>query len=209
MQRIRVTLLRCNYIHKVLIKPMLTRRHIRVKVLQSVYAFNQTENAEIGKQEKFLLYSLDQMHDLYVLLLQSMVALQHHAESFLLKSQQKHLATALEKNPSRRFVDNKAIALLSENTALQEILDKKKLNYWKEDDEYIAILFKALTEKEWYKTYLLEKESSLKEDSAFLVKVYKEIIAPNDKLYDYIEDKRLTWVDDFPVVNTSVVKVLN
>ena len=65
---------------------MLTRRHIRVKVLQSVYAFNQTEHADLEKQEKFLLYSLDQMHDLYVLLLQSMVALRDHAESFMLKS---------------------------------------------------------------------------------------------------------------------------
>jgi len=33
------------------------------------------------------------------------------------------------------------------------------------------------------------------------------VIAPNDQLYDYIEDKRLTWVDDFPIVNTALVKI--
>tara|TARA_R110002072_G_scaffold16233_3_gene63912 strand:- start:104437 stop:105378 length:942 start_codon:yes stop_codon:yes gene_type:complete len=187
---------------------MLTRRHIRVKVLQSVYAFNQTEHADLEKQEKFLLYSLDQMHDLYVLLLQSMVALRDHAESFMLKSQQKHLATALEKDPSRHFVDNKAIQLLAENTTLQEILKRKKLNYWKEDDEYIAILFKELTEKDWYATYLSQDKTSLKDDRAFLAKVYREVIAPNEQLYDYLEDKRLTWVDDFPIVNTVIVKAL-
>lgn len=33
---------------------MLTRRHIRVKVLQSVYAFNQSEYPDLEKQEKFL-----------------------------------------------------------------------------------------------------------------------------------------------------------
>ncbi|HIB48601.1 MAG TPA: transcription antitermination factor NusB [Flavobacteriaceae bacterium] len=187
---------------------MLTRRHIRVKVLQSVYAFNQTEHADLEKQEKFLLYSLDQMHDLYVLLLQSMVALRDHAESFMLKSQQKHLATALEKDPSRHFVDNKAIQLLAENTTLQEILKRKKLNYWKEDDEYIAILFKELTEKEWYAAYLSQDNTSLKDDRTFLAKVYREVIAPNEQLYDYLEDKRLTWVDDFPIVNTVIVKAL-
>ncbi len=112
---------------------MLTRKHIRVKVLQSVYAFNQTQHADLDKQEKFLWYSIEQMHDLYVLLLQSMVALKNHAEDYLQKSQQKHLATDLELNPSRRFVDNKAIALLAENSFLQEILKKKKLNYWKEE----------------------------------------------------------------------------
>tara|TARA_A100000171_G_scaffold46092_1_gene50501 strand:+ start:4327 stop:5268 length:942 start_codon:yes stop_codon:yes gene_type:complete len=187
---------------------MLTRRHIRVKVLQSVYAYNQTQHADLDKQEKFLWYSIEQMHDLYVLLLQSMVALREHAEGYLQKSQQKHLATALEKNPSRKFVDNKAITLLAENTFLQELLKKKKLDYWKEDDEYIAILFKELLSKEWYAEYLSANESSFKEDKAFLVKVFKEVIAPNEKLYDYIEDRRLTWVDDFPIVNTAIVKML-
>lgn len=187
---------------------MLTRRHIRVKVLQSIYAFHQTEHPDIEKQEKFLLYSLDQMHDLYILMLQSMVAMRDHAESYLLKSQQKHLATDSEKNPSRRFVDNKAIALIAENNQLQEILKKKKLNYWKEDDEYIAILFNDLLTKDWYKSYLLETDNTLKQDRKFLVKVYKEVIAPNAKLYDYIEDRRLTWVDDFPIVNTSIAKAL-
>lgn len=187
---------------------MLTRRHIRVKVLQSVYAFNQTQHADLEKQEKFLWYSLEQMHDLYVLLLQSMVALKEHAEGYLQKSQQKHLATAMELDPSRKFVDNQAIELLSENTFLQEILKKKKLNYWKQDDEYIAILFKELISKEWYSEYLSQSEGSFKEDRAFLVKVFKEVIAPNDKLYEYIEDRRLTWVDDFPIVNTAIVKML-
>jgi len=34
-------------------------------------------------------------------------------------------------------------------------------------------------------------------------------VAPNEKLYDYLEDKRLTWLDDFPIVNTALVKVLS
>ena len=176
--------------------------------MQSVYSFHQTQHADIEKQEKFLWYSIDQMHDLYVLLLQSMVALRDHAENYLHKSKQKHLATREEKNPSRRFVDNKAIQLLAENSYLQELLKKKKLNYWKEDDEYIAILFKALFEKEWYLEYLSKSDSTLEEDRKFLVRVYKEVIAPNEKLYEYLEDKRLTWVDDYPIVNTAIVKML-
>jgi len=37
---------------------------------------------------------------------------------------------------------------------------------------------------------------------------YREVVAPNDKLYDYLEDKRLTWIDDFPIVNTVIVNTL-
>ena len=85
---------------------MLTRRHIRVKVLQSIYAYKQTENPSIEIQEKFLHHSIGQMQDLYLLMLQLLVAIQDQAEDFLTRSQKKHLATALEKNPSRTFVDN-------------------------------------------------------------------------------------------------------
>jgi N utilization substance protein B len=28
-----------------------------------------------------------------------------------------------------------------------------------------------------------------------------EVIVPNEKLYEYLEDDKLTWVDDIPVVN--------
>lgn len=76
---------------------MLTRRHIRVKVLQSVYAYNQSENPSIDVQEKFLHHSIDQMQDLYLVLIQLLLAIQEQAESFLTKSQKKHLATAIEK----------------------------------------------------------------------------------------------------------------
>lgn len=187
---------------------MLTRRHIRVKVLQSIYAYNQRENPNIDTQEKFLHHSIDQMQDLYLLMLQLFVALQEQAEKFLNTSQKKHLATASEKNPSRTFVDNKLIRVIAANSTFSEIIEKKKLNYWHLDGEYVNIIFNELRELDWYNDYLSKKETTYKEDQDFVIKIFKEVVAPNDKLYEYIEDKRLTWVDDFPIVNTAIVKML-
>ncbi len=188
---------------------MLTRRHIRVKVLQSIYAYNQRENPDIDSQEKFLNHSIEQMQDLYLLLLQLFVALQQQAERFLSTSQKKHLATQSEKNPSRTFVDNKLIQLIASNATFSEIIKKKKLNYWELDGEYVSIIFNQLRDLDWYAEYLSKKETNYKEDQNFIIRVFKEVIAPNEKLYDYLEDKRLTWVDDFPIVNTAIVKMLS
>ncbi len=187
---------------------MLTRRHIRVKVLQSIYAFNQSEHPDLDKQEKFLFYSIGQMLDLYLLMLQLMVEMRNHAENYLLVSQKKHLATAEEKNPSKTFIENKVLRLLESNTTLSETIKKKKLNYWAEDVEYVAILFNSLCEQDWYRDYLAIEKTSYQEDQSFVVRVFKEVIAPNEKFYDYLEDRRLTWVDDFPIVNTAMVKML-
>ncbi|MEM7186171.1 MAG: transcription antitermination factor NusB [Bacteroidota bacterium] len=149
------------------------------------------------------------MQELHALLLQLLISLRDHADNFLQKSQQKYLATPSEKNPSRAFIDNKVIALLANNKALQEYLQQKKLKNWEQDDEYVTLLFNALKEQDWYQAYLANETPTFKDDRDFVLKLYKELIAPNDKLYEYIEDHRLTWVDDFPLVNTSIVKMLD
>ena len=43
----------------------------------------------------------------------------------------------------------------------------------------------------------------------FVEQFYTELIAPNDKLYEYIEDYRITWIDDLPVVNMTILKRLH
>jgi len=44
---------------------MLTRRHIRVKVMQCIYALIQSKEDSLEKQNKFLNVSIDNMYSLY------------------------------------------------------------------------------------------------------------------------------------------------
>ena len=48
---------------------MLTRRHIRAKVMQSVYAMQQSQSQDLDKELKFLQNSADEMENLYLLLM--------------------------------------------------------------------------------------------------------------------------------------------
>ena len=89
---------------------MLTRRHIRVKVMQSLYAYSQSENDSLASEEKFLLKSMDEMYDLYLLLLDLFVEIKEHAAEYMEKAQQKHLPSEDEVDPNRRFVNNQVIA---------------------------------------------------------------------------------------------------
>jgi N utilization substance protein B len=34
------------------------------------------------------------------------------------------------------------------------------------------------------------------------------LVVPNEKLYEFLEDNKLTWIDDIPVVNTQIIKQL-
>lgn len=187
---------------------MLTRRHIRVKVLQSIYALRQSTQPDLEKQEKFLFYSIDQMLDLYALSLQLLVEMRKADRKFLVTSQQKHLATSEEKNFSTTFLDNKVLDLIEQNEDLSNYIKNKKLQYWDLDGEYVTLLLKDLRAKDFYKQYIQKQRTSFKEDQYFLLALFKKVVAPSDKYYEYIEDKRLTWVDDFPIVNTALAKML-
>ncbi len=187
---------------------MLNRRHIRIKVMQSMYAFKGTESDDLSKDEKFLMYSLDGMYDLYLSTLALLTELYKKSKDHNEKLQKKLLGTDSDKNPNTKFQENQVLNLLSSNKMLQERITQLKLNFWDLDFEYVDILFKAILKSELYAEYMADPDTSFKKDKQFVLNVYTEIIAPNEKLYDYLEDKKLTWVDDLPVVNTAILKVL-
>ncbi|MDB4752769.1 transcription antitermination factor NusB [Winogradskyella sp.] len=183
---------------------MLNRRHIRIKVMQSLYAFNGPESDDLTKDEKFLLHSIDSMYDLYLSILALLTAIHKKSKDYHKKLQNIHLATEDGVENSSNFANNQFLELISGNTLLQQTITKKKLDFWDLDSEYVDILFKLILKSKIYSEY---SGNDFNNDKQFVLDIYSEIIAPNDKLYDYFEDKRLTWVDDLPVVNTSLIKI--
>jgi N utilization substance protein B len=188
---------------------MINRRHIRVKVMQSVYAMLQSQNDDIIREEKFLKHSVLKMFDLYVLNIQLLVEIQKLAAKKMALSKKKILATASDLKPNTKFIDNKVINTIAESVSLESYLELNSLNNWEDNSEYVKIIFEELQKSDLYKKYLTTAEDSFKVDKSFVVDFFKEIIAPNEKLAEYYEDKMISWVDDIPFVNTWVVKTLS
>lgn len=187
---------------------MLNRRHIRVKVMQSIYAMHQNDSDNMEKEEKFLFHSIENIRDLYLIMLSALVEIRNSEQDFLEKSAKKHLATAMDRNPNNKFIDNAVLRLLEESNALSIALEERKINNWKNNDDYILILLDAVKESEIYQKYMETSKTTFEEDRDFVVDLFTEVIAPNEKLYEYLEDHKLTWVDDIPLVNTLISKQL-
>nr|WP_299343533.1 transcription antitermination factor NusB [Allomuricauda sp.] len=188
---------------------MLTRRHIRVKVMQCIYALVQSKDDSLDKQVKFLKVSIDNMYVLYLLMLNLLVELHKLAEKHVQHASKKYLASEEDQYPNlRKFVENKVLTQISKNTLLADEISKRKLNNWYLNEDYVKILHKDIIKSDRYKTYMSQADSSYEEDKELIIQLYKEVIAPNDKIYEYFEDDKLTWVDDFPIVNTFIVKRL-
>ena len=100
---------------------MVNRRHIRSKVLQTIYAMTQNHSDQLDVYEKYLFNSLENIRELYLLMLSAFVELQKVEQEFLELSAQKHLATPEERNPNKKFVNN---------TVLQILINSDTLNNW-------------------------------------------------------------------------------
>ncbi|WP_040471017.1 MULTISPECIES: transcription antitermination factor NusB [unclassified Flavobacterium] len=185
---------------------MLNRRHIRVKVMQSIYAMHQHQSDNLDKEEKFLFQSIENTQNLYLLLLSVLIEIKKKETEYIDLASKKHLATQEERQPNLKFINNQVLVLLSESEALETALDDNKINNWKLNDDIILALIDSVKESELYQNYMEKSTTSFEEDKFFIIDLYTEVIAPSDRLYDYLEDYKLTWVDDLPGINTLIVK---
>ena len=188
---------------------MLNRRHIRVKVMQSIYAMHQNGSDDIEKEEKFLNYSVESIMDLYLIMLSSLIELQRKETTFIELSSKKHLATLEERKPNTKFINNAILQLLKESSAIDSAIKAKKISNWSANDDAILLLLQDVKQSDVYGDYMKSKETNFEKDKQFIIDLFTEVIAPNEKLYNYLEDYKLTWVDDIPVVNTKILKQLN
>ncbi|GAK77023.1 MULTISPECIES: transcription antitermination protein NusB [Nonlabens] len=187
---------------------MLTRRQLRIKVMQAIFAFQKQENAEIKEFETFLNQSMTKTYSLFLYMTQLLVEIHKLAEDKVIKGQQRHLATDSDLNPTRNFIDNKILTKLRESQVLVDALKQRDLKPWHLNVRYVENLYNQITTSKTYVIYMSEPDQSLKADLKFLTQIYTDIIAPNDEILDFLEDENITWTDDYPLVNSAMIMFL-
>lgn len=186
---------------------MLTRRHIRVKVMQCIYALIQSKDDSLQKQEKFLKVSIENTYNLYLLWLSLFLEIQQKASEQLTFSSKKYIADEEKGHTDKaRFVNNGLLLQLKNNQLLKETLTNKKLDNWYLNEEYVKLIYKDIINSKIYDDYMKKPKTDFNQDKALVLELFKELIAPNEKIYEYFEDDKLTWIDDIPIVNTFILK---
>ena len=122
---------------------MLSRRHLRVKVMQAIYAFLQGENHDLALGEKELLKSINKIYELYIYILLLLPELLDFAKNRIEERKQKRLPTHEDLNPNTHFVDNALLNKLSTNHALIRERDLRKLS-WADESELIKKIFNVI-----------------------------------------------------------------
>ncbi|MEN8249869.1 MAG: transcription antitermination factor NusB [Bacteroidota bacterium] len=187
---------------------MLSRRHIRIKVLQAIYAFVQSESGELAKGEKQLVTSIDKIRELIVYQISFLLEMKDYASNRIEESKKKFFPTEEDLNPNLRFVENRALVQLEDNREFRKLRDQLRIN-WREEQSMVRKAYLELKDKSFYQKYMSSPESSYAQDQDMLIKIIKKVLIDFELLEDYYEGKSIFWAfDSFNTANVLLMKYL-
>lgn len=188
---------------------MLNRRHLRIKVLQTLYAYSQRDDKDFLWAKKELFKAIDQMYELYILLLLIFPELRSQAEHRIEENKKKMLPTKEDIHPNLKFHDNKIIEILENSAELRHQSENLKANWMgDEKQELIRKMYNHIRQSEVYFEFMNNGKEGFEEDKEFIVQLFKAEIANFPLLYDFFEEKSVYWLDDIDLVCSMVIKTI-
>ncbi|HZH87050.1 MAG TPA: transcription antitermination factor NusB [Brumimicrobium sp.] len=188
---------------------MLNRRHLRIKVLQTLYAFSQHDDKEFLWAKKELFKAVNQMYELYISLLMIFPELKDQAEHRIEENKKKMLPTDEDINPNLKFHDNKIIKILEEGAELRHQSENLKANWMgDEKQELIRKMYNHIRQSEIYFEFMNNENQGFEEDKEFMIQLFKSEIANFPLLYDFLEEKSVYWMDDIDLACSMVIKTI-
>ena len=176
---------------------MLNRRFLRVKALQSIYAYHQSESSNLPQAERQLLEWVEDLYKLFVYQLSFWVEIRHFAERRIEENKQKHFPTEEDLNPNMKFVNNSILKALDDNKHLMKLEEQYKINWADSREDFIRNMFVKLVETPESQEYMSNGKTGFGEDKRFLATVIETYMPENGLLYDYYSDRDLSFNSDY------------
>lgn len=185
---------------------MLNRRQLRIKTLQTLYAFYQSDNHSLASGERELSHSIEKVFDLYFFVLSLAVEMKNKAERKIEEKKNKYLPTKEDLNPNTRFVDNAFITQLENNKEFIKNCENRKIS-WADNQDFVKRVFNLFEESEAYDQYM-NSEGGYNKDKEIVATLFTDFVLPSEEMDSLLEEKSIYWVSDLDLVVSYVLKTI-
>src|SRR4030042_2676219 len=186
---------------------MISRRILRIKVLQLLYAYYKSADESLNKVEKELFHSINKTYELYHYLLLLILEITDYAASRIVIARQKNYPSEEDLHPNTKFIENKVIHQIRMNTDLNNYLNNNKLS-WLKYPELIKKIYSRIRNSEDYKKYMDSPDRSFEDDKQILYNIYASCIATSEDLYNHLEEQSMYWNDEVEFVISIIIKTI-
>ncbi|WP_170292226.1 transcription antitermination factor NusB [Sphingobacterium humi] len=185
---------------------MLNRRHLRVKVMQVLYAYSLSEDKNLPDFEKSLLKNVEEVDEMYIWTLN---LLDEVAEYVLIDVEgiaNKWIPTQKDKTfSSTKLNNNTFIDSLRQNREYLEKVKKYKVD-WNYDPEIVRSIFAQLKDSETYLEYLEQEDRSIAVEKDIIKHIFKKIILKSTDVEQAFEERFINWPVDREVLQAMIAK---
>ncbi len=184
---------------------MLSRRNVRIKVLQVIYGSNINHD-KIERYQRNYQTSIDRSLEILVYSLRVMQKILKYSLTDAENRKYKKLPSDNDKLFKPVLLTNKQSQNLM-NSQLLEIYTRKFHTDTKIDQDVIRRLYLEFSKDEDYIQYYIAAEHTTEENIAMLLKIYK-LLTKNEVFNETIEDHYVSWDDDESLVVGARKKII-
>ncbi len=186
---------------------MLSRRNIRVKVMQLLYAIGMDSTLTYKDLENRYNRDIQSSYELYIFNLYQLMKIAEYVKSDAAKRAAKLLPTEEDKYFSPKLFENENVQSIVNNEGYKALLKKYKLET-KNDKDTNRLLYTEFAKSEDFKNYLLQKDkSSLADHLDILLKLYKFLVN-NETFEEHLDDRYSCYIHDKSLVVGAMKKTL-
>jgi len=184
---------------------MISRRNIRVKVMQTLYSAETAQGTmKPGEPLKILQKHFDQTRGLLVYLVYVVSEVARYAETDARQKASKHLPTQADLNINIKLAGNELLWKLLEDSSYQAALKEDKPELLA-DREQIKKLYQQLVDTDEYKEYIGEQGRNSKSEKQLLEFILGTLMLPNESFIAQVEEYFTNWDDDCEVINQLIL----
>ncbi len=187
---------------------MISRRLLRTKALQVLYAYYVSDQPSLDKSKKELLFSVEKTYELYHYLLSLLLEISDYAETRIDIARSKYFPTEAEANPNVRFVSNPLLDSLRNNPEFTKYIGLKKIS-WVNNPELVKKCYSQLIEDSVYLSYMEIAEPDFAEHRNMISYILTDLIVPNELLNQILEEKSIYWNDDLEFAGSMALKTIS
>ncbi len=184
---------------------MISRRLLRIKVMQVYYAQQGKGSIDLDSALNELDRSTKATLDLYYTFLHLLLVFRDIENERIEASKDKYFPTDEDRHPITTF---------SENPILEKIAEQHNVKahsktvgfFWNEQLELLKRIWAKVRQSAYYQKYLSEREAGTNASVKILTDILEKEIAVNIDIEQQLEEKSIYWNDDLEFVISTIIR---
>jgi len=185
---------------------MLSRRNIRVKVMQMLYGMSSDRELDYEAVKKRYEQRINQSYVLYLYNLSSLIEITKYARKDAKRRKAKHLPSEEDQLFTDKLYTNDLIQSMVTCEGLYPLFEKHQL-LDSIDEDAIRKIYTDFAKTDDYKQYILEKDPPNATHKDILLKLYRSCVS-HDLFQEAIDDRYATWSDDKSLIVGTIKKTI-